>query len=76
MFAEDVKCLQRELQAVRSSSKQGRTEMAEQLRWAEEQCTKALRLWHCAQEEGNRKLEKLVGKNTSLNFSGKLGGLT
>ena len=76
MFAEDVKGLQHELQALRFSSKQEHTEMAEQLRWAEEQCTRALRLWPCAHEEEKRKvLQKLVGNNAFLNFSDKLGGL-
>ncbi|XP_056370503.1 histone-lysine N-methyltransferase EHMT2-like [Oenanthe melanoleuca] len=59
VILEDVKGLRRELQAVRSFSKQQCENMAEQLRWAEEQCSKALRLWQCAQEEENRKLENL-----------------
>ncbi|XP_056371603.1 uncharacterized protein LOC130266321 [Oenanthe melanoleuca] len=59
VILEDVKGLRRELQAVRSFSKQQCENMAEQLRWAEEQCSKALRLWQCAQEEEKRKLEKL-----------------
>ncbi|KAI1229479.1 Serine/threonine-protein kinase PAK 3, partial [Lamprotornis superbus] len=54
--SEDVKGLRRELQAVRSFSKQQCQEMAQELRWAEEQCSKALRLWQCAHEEEKRKL--------------------
>ncbi|XP_064260516.1 centrosome-associated protein CEP250-like isoform X3 [Passer domesticus] len=53
---EDVRGLCRELLAVRALSQQQREDMAEQLRWAQEQCCKALRLWHSAQEEEKRKL--------------------
>ncbi|XP_064260320.1 TOG array regulator of axonemal microtubules protein 2-like isoform X2 [Passer domesticus] len=56
MFAEDVRGLRRELLAVRALSQQRCEDMAEQLRWAQEQCCKALRLWHSAQEEENRNL--------------------
>ncbi|XP_064263094.1 TOG array regulator of axonemal microtubules protein 2-like isoform X2 [Passer domesticus] len=48
---EDVRGLRRELLAVRALSQQQCEDMAEQLRWAQEQCCKALRLWHSAQEE-------------------------
>lgn len=76
MFAEDVRGLQRELLAVRSLNEQQREEMAQQLRWTEEQYIKAIRLWQSAQEEDRRKLqENLVRNNTHLEFSGKLGGL-
>lgn len=76
MFAEDVKDLRQELQAVRSFSKQQWAEMTQELRWAEEQCSKALRHWQSAQEEETRKLQqKLVSDNTHRKFSGKLGGL-
>lgn len=76
MFAEDVKGLRQELQAVRSLSKQQCEEMAEELRWAEEQCSKALRCWQSAQEEETRKLQQeMVSDNTHRKFSGKLGGL-
>ena len=74
MFAEEVEGLWQELQAVRSSSKQQRQEMAQLLCWAEEQCSKALRLWQAAQEEEKRKLEKLVGNKMHLSISGKAGG--
>ncbi|XP_053787449.1 serine/threonine-protein kinase PAK 3-like isoform X2 [Vidua chalybeata] len=47
---EDVRGLRRELLAVRSLSKQQCEDMAQQLRWAEEQCSKALRLWQSAEE--------------------------
>ncbi|XP_064261360.1 rootletin-like [Passer domesticus] len=53
---EDVRGLRRELLAVRALSQQQCEDMAEQLRWAEEQCGKALRLWQSAQEEEKRKL--------------------
>ncbi|XP_032940478.1 serine/threonine-protein kinase PAK 1-like [Catharus ustulatus] len=56
LILEDVKGLQRELQAVKSSSKQQRKEMSGQFHSMEKQCTKALRLWHCAQEEEKRNL--------------------
>ncbi|XP_023802896.1 rootletin-like [Cyanistes caeruleus] len=76
LILEDVRGLRCELQAVRSFSKQQCEEMAQQLRLAEEQFSKALRLWQSAQEEEKRKLlQKQVGSNTHLNFSGKLGGL-
>ncbi|XP_064261366.1 TOG array regulator of axonemal microtubules protein 2-like [Passer domesticus] len=48
---EDVRGLRRELLAVRALSQQRCEDMAEQLRWAQEQCCKALRLWQSAQEE-------------------------
>ncbi|XP_053788517.1 rootletin-like [Vidua chalybeata] len=47
---KDVRGLRRELLAVRSLSKQQCEDMAQQLRWAEEQCSKALRLWQSAEE--------------------------
>ncbi|XP_064262865.1 radixin-like [Passer domesticus] len=58
MFAEDVRGLRRELLAVRALSQQQCEDMAEQLRWAQEQCCKALRLWQSAQEEEKRNLEQ------------------
>ncbi|XP_064263309.1 uncharacterized protein LOC135293243 isoform X1 [Passer domesticus] len=48
---EDVRGLRCELLAVRALSQQQCEDMAEQLRWAQEQCCKALRLWQSAQEE-------------------------
>lgn len=76
MFAEDVRGLQRELLALRSLNTQQREEMAQQLRWTEEQYIEAVRVWQSAQEEEKRKLqENLVRNNTHLKFSGKLGGL-
>ncbi|XP_023773646.1 protein enabled homolog, partial [Cyanistes caeruleus] len=56
LILEDVRGLRCELQAVRSFSKQQCEEMAQQLRLAEEQFSKALRLWQSAQEEEKRKL--------------------
>ncbi|XP_023773467.1 uncharacterized protein LOC111922149 [Cyanistes caeruleus] len=59
LIIEDVRGLRCELQAVRSFSKQQCEEMAQQLRLAEEQFSKALRLWQSeqsAQEEEKRKL--------------------
>ncbi|XP_064262229.1 radixin-like [Passer domesticus] len=53
---EDVRGLRRELLAVRALSQQQCEDMAEQLRWAQEQCCKALRLWQSAQEEEKRNL--------------------
>ncbi|XP_037981497.1 centrosome-associated protein CEP250-like [Motacilla alba alba] len=58
VILEDVKGLRHELQAVRSLSKQQCEEMVQQLRWAEEQCSKALRGWQSAQEEETRKLQQ------------------
>ncbi|RMC22477.1 hypothetical protein DUI87_00791 [Hirundo rustica rustica] len=60
VILEDVRGLRHELQAIRSLSKQQCKEMAQQLRWAEEQYIKALRLRQSAQEVSKRKLrEKL-----------------
>ncbi|XP_058681859.1 serine/threonine-protein kinase PAK 3-like [Poecile atricapillus] len=56
LILEDVRGLRCELQAVRSFSKQQCDEMAQQLRLAEEQFSKALRVWQSAQEEEKRKL--------------------
>ncbi|XP_041342213.1 uncharacterized abhydrolase domain-containing protein DDB_G0269086-like [Pyrgilauda ruficollis] len=56
--SEDVKDLRRELQVVRSLSQQQCEEMAQQLHWAREQCSKALRCWQSAQEEEKRKLQQ------------------
>ncbi|XP_064278795.1 rootletin-like [Passer domesticus] len=53
---EDVRGLRCELLAVRALSQQQCEDMAEQLRWAQEQCCKALRLWQSAQEEEKRNL--------------------
>ncbi|XP_054145256.1 uncharacterized protein LOC128945516 [Melozone crissalis] len=58
VILEDVKGLRQELQAVRSLSKQQCEEMAQELRWAEEQCCKALRHWQSAQKEEKRKLQQ------------------
>ncbi|XP_063279484.1 trichohyalin-like [Prinia subflava] len=58
VILEDVRGLGRELQAVRSLSKQQCEEMAQQLRRMEEQYIKALRLWQSAQEEEKRKLQE------------------
>ncbi|XP_064263291.1 TOG array regulator of axonemal microtubules protein 2-like isoform X3 [Passer domesticus] len=55
---EDVRGLHRELLAVRALSQQQCEDMAEQLRWAQEQCCKVLRLWQSAQEEEKRNLEQ------------------
>uniref|UniRef100_H1A4K0 non-specific serine/threonine protein kinase n=1 Tax=Taeniopygia guttata TaxID=59729 RepID=H1A4K0_TAEGU len=56
LILEDVRGLRRELLAVRSFSKQQCEDMAQQLRWAEEQCSKALRLWQAAEEAKKRKI--------------------
>lgn len=73
MFAEDVRALRRELLAVRSLSQQQCDDMAQQLRWAEEQCRKALRLWQSAQEAEKRQLvQNLVRNNRHLKISGWL----
>ncbi|XP_064262058.1 TOG array regulator of axonemal microtubules protein 2-like [Passer domesticus] len=55
---EDVRGLRRELLAVRALSQQQCEDMAEQLRWAQEQCCKVLRLWQSSQEEEKRNLEQ------------------
>ncbi|RMB92459.1 hypothetical protein DUI87_31101 [Hirundo rustica rustica] len=52
-----VRRLRGELQAVRCLHEQQREEMAQQLRWAGEQYSKALRLWQSAREEETRKLQ-------------------
>ncbi|XP_059692958.1 centrosome-associated protein CEP250-like [Haemorhous mexicanus] len=58
VILEDVKGLHQELLAIRSLSKQQCEEMAQQLRWADEQCSMALRRWQSAQEEEKRKLQQ------------------
>ncbi|XP_027560848.1 centrosome-associated protein CEP250-like [Neopelma chrysocephalum] len=69
----DVKCLRRDLEAQSSLLKREREEVAQQLQWAEQQCSRTLGLWECAHQEEKRKLlQKLVGINTPLNFSGNL----
>ncbi|CAN8175229.1 unnamed protein product [Coccothraustes coccothraustes] len=62
VILEDVKGLRQELQAVRSLSKQQGEEMARQFRWAEEQCSRALRCWQSAQEEEKRKLQQKINR--------------
>ncbi|XP_050842925.1 centrosome-associated protein CEP250-like isoform X3 [Serinus canaria] len=58
VILEDVKGLRQELLAVRSLSKQQCEEIAQQLRWAEQQCSKALRRWQSAQEEEKKNLQQ------------------
>ncbi|XP_053787447.1 uncharacterized protein LOC128781679 [Vidua chalybeata] len=64
---EDVRGLHRELLAVRSLSKQQCEDMAQQLRWAEEQCSKAVRLWQSAEKAKERKImQKLARQQLEL----------
>ncbi|XP_064259568.1 uncharacterized protein LOC135289689 isoform X2 [Passer domesticus] len=58
VILDNVRGLRGELQAVRSLSQQQCEEMAQQLRWALQQCSKALRCWQSAQEEEKRKLQQ------------------
>ncbi|XP_027526712.1 centrosome-associated protein CEP250-like, partial [Neopelma chrysocephalum] len=59
----DVKCLRRDLEAQSSLLKREREEVAQQLQWAEQQCSRTLGLWERAHQEEKRKLlQKLASE--------------